>query len=831
MNSQKDASGTALDSLPFEVHASILAQLGEQMITDDVMAISELVKNSYDADASLVKIAVNTKNIVSGFDKRNRVGEISIEDNGCGMDLDTIKTGWLTISNSIKREMKQAGRLTDKARMPLGDKGVGRLSAQRLGECLTMITKQKGAPRELIVFIDWNKFRGDVTLSQIKVELRTRDISPTDTARSYTKLVIQGLKNIKDWRAIDNIDKFEANLSKIISPFDFNKSFYIQAQVDNRKMELPQVSKKLLELATVSYDISVSNKLLVIKGLYREEFFPAKPITDRLKEFISFIGPRKFEMQNTSYIEDGPHVMEFNEEIELTSLGGISLQNYCGSFEMHLYDYMLDLERWSSIKAEFANISTFETLGELKNHVKSYAGVKIFRDQFRVFPYGETDWLKFSEGSTSGGSLYVLRPNNVVGYVSLTGKNNSKLKEKTDREGFVDDDFSRFFFGVCFHAISRINKNRTFLRRQYLEYQTYIAQMRDAKTSRMPKYEEAKGRICQAADKAKSMEKIFIETRTSMASMAKDIDLTKVEIEKQKISQPDKDRIATMFEKVEGTYVRIIKMLNQVEQGMRDIENIRSSAVVLATEINRTMEQSQGIVELAGLGLTAESLTHEIYTVINNIKADGQNLRKKLKNIDALNGPIESSIDSIIARADALRKQVNHLAPGFRAVRMKKEEISIKNFFSNFFSFYENRARREGIRLNLVMNGVDFKIYVNKGMLTQVFDNLYNNAEYWLDQSYNNQLINDKSLNAEIFKSGLVVVWDNGMGIDPNIEDQIFEPFISAKGVGDGRGLGLYIVSRLLGHNDSSIRLLENRNQFGKKYKFAIDFSKSMVKE
>ena len=820
-----------VESLPFEVHASILTQLGEQMITDDVMAIAELVKNSYDADASLVKIAIDTKGKFRGLDNRVRTGEITIEDNGSGMDLGTVKSGWLTISNSMKRIMKQTGKLTDKERIPLGDKGVGRLSSQRLGECLTMTTKRRGDHQELIIFIDWNKFRGDITLSEVKVELKRHKVSPLESQRSYTKIVVQGLKNINDWKHSDNVDKFEAKLSKIISPFDFNRSFYVQARVDNRRMELPQVSKQLLELATATYNISVSGEFLVIKGLYREELFPAKPVTDRLREFISFVGLEKVRAQNTQYLEDGAHVLEYSEKIELTSLGGISLQNHCGPFEMRLYDYMLDSERWTNIKAEVSNVTSFESLSELRNHVKNYAGVKIFRDQFSIFPYGETDWLKFSVGSTSGASMYVLRPNNVVGYVTLTGKNNSKLKEKTDREGFVDDEFSRFFFGVCFHAIKRINQNRTFLRRQFIDYQKYVEELIMAQVNKLPNYEEAKAQICRTADQAKTMAETYREARASVEKIATEINITKNSIANNKINKQEQDRIAEMYNKIEEAYRRIINLLTHVESGMRKIEEIRASAIVLAAEINRTMEQSQGIVELAGLGLTAEGLTHEIYTVINNIKTDGQNLRRKLKNQGFYSISIDSSLDSIIDRADALRKQVNHLAPGFRAVRMKKEEISINNFISDLFAFYEGRAKREGIILKHIRNDKDSMIYANKGMLTQVFDNLYNNAEYWLEQSYDNNLIRDKRIYVETFKNGLIVLWDNGMGVDPNIEDQIFEPFVSNKEEGAGRGLGLYIVRRLLGINNSNIRLLETQNQFGKKYKFAIDLSKALVKE
>src|ERR1700692_1178029 len=92
----------------FGIHASIVFQLGEDLITDVVQALIELVKNSYDADADYARIVIITDRLNdfpgSKYPKAN--GYIVIEDNGIGMNEDTIQRGWLTISNSLKREMK-----------------------------------------------------------------------------------------------------------------------------------------------------------------------------------------------------------------------------------------------------------------------------------------------------------------------------------------------------------------------------------------------------------------------------------------------------------------------------------------------------------------------------------------------------------------------------------------------------------------------------------------------------------------------------------------------------------------------------------------------------
>ena len=129
------------------IDAHALVQLGEQLITDDEQALLELVKNSYDADADWAKIRVISDYIPTrekDFVPPEAVGLIEIEDNGIGMDQKAVELGWLLISLSPKRLQKALGERTKKhGRLPLGDKGLGRLGAQKLGYNIELFTKPK----------------------------------------------------------------------------------------------------------------------------------------------------------------------------------------------------------------------------------------------------------------------------------------------------------------------------------------------------------------------------------------------------------------------------------------------------------------------------------------------------------------------------------------------------------------------------------------------------------------------------------------------------------------------------------------------------------------
>ena len=154
----------------FEIDASVVYELGEKLISDEIQALVELVKNSYDADASYANVTVEAEELVGdnspNFSQSR--GYIIIEDDGTGMDWNDIERGWLTISASPKREMKAKGRTTKKGRTPLGDKGLGRLGSQRLGQRIEIWTSEEEGNVEYYVGVDLGEVRDNV-LSKVRV--------------------------------------------------------------------------------------------------------------------------------------------------------------------------------------------------------------------------------------------------------------------------------------------------------------------------------------------------------------------------------------------------------------------------------------------------------------------------------------------------------------------------------------------------------------------------------------------------------------------------------------------------------------------------------------
>ena len=154
--------------LRFRPRARLVSILGEHLISDHAVGLIELVKNSYDADATDVTVEVReTADPV-------RTG-VLIRDNGCGMNLDDIRLRWLSPAEDHKEQEKHTNRRTRLGRLPIGEKGVGRFAVHQLGRTLDMVTRSVGGA-EISVSINWDGFDGsDGYLDGIPVHVVERD--------------------------------------------------------------------------------------------------------------------------------------------------------------------------------------------------------------------------------------------------------------------------------------------------------------------------------------------------------------------------------------------------------------------------------------------------------------------------------------------------------------------------------------------------------------------------------------------------------------------------------------------------------------------------------
>jgi len=227
--------------------------------------------------------------------------------------------------------------------------------------------------------------------------------------------------------------------------------------------------------------------------------------------------------------------------------------------------------------------------------------------------------------------------------------------------------------------------------------------------------------------------------------------------------------------------------------------------------------------ETVALGLTAEALSHEIFQIADNLARRTKAAEARLTARAEMDRTVAALLESVHSSVMALRKQISYLSPALRYVREQRHQIAIPEFLAELEAFYHERFERNKIRILLDCVDQDgFRLRMNKGKLAQIIDNCMLNSEYWLTEDIKRGRIREGKITLEAQRPFLRVS-DNGRGIDPSVEAALFEPFVSAKGGGVGRGLGLFIVKQLLDSDGCQISVVPERNRSGRLFKFQLE--------
>lgn len=413
-------STNTTESVPVRVRSHILRLLGDQLVGHDRLAIFELVKNAYDADAETVSVKVDL-----------RANKIIVRDDGCGMTADDVKNRWLDIGTDSKRGLKR-GRSEKFLRVPLGEKGVGRLAVQKLGSRFRMVTRTEGAP-EILVELGWNDLIGSSDYVdgglQVQITKRAEAIDFPDDQHG-TVIEISGLTR-KEWARKDLRDLKRLVVS-LESPFQTNDSFRVSLTVPGREKDIDDVPdlKELLRRSIWVYKFELSEEGFT----WEYDFSPPKLKGLRARKDKS-PKPGLIEWSDEAYREAKAKA-ENAEEAPIfidprTVLAGI------GSIKGRLHVFY---RRDEILRLMGGDIR------QTKQWLKDQAGVRVFRDGIRVYNYGEPDddWLGLNARRINR-PTEKLGTHQLVAAIELDLLDSAGLQEKTNREGFNEDEtFSRF---------------------------------------------------------------------------------------------------------------------------------------------------------------------------------------------------------------------------------------------------------------------------------------------------------------------------------------------------------------------------------------------------
>ena len=464
-------------------------------------------------------------------------------------------------------------------------------------------------------------------------------------------------------------------------------------------------------------------------------------------------------------------------------------------------------------------------MDEYRKYLDRLAGVRVFRDGFGIRPFGleGDDWLDLRKAWTSGASWYGLRPQNVIGYVALTAAHNSQLEETTSREYFVENAYSRNFYLLMEKVIATVNGVNETLRRGYTEYWKLRAEQDSDITSQ--EVDTLFAQMRDAGAKSQDLAYEVAATHRKLEETSRRVEKITAEVVSSPLFHTDEERqAAPLLQEINQNLLDAKSILKQVQETLPRTNKLGDIADVLQPEFEYLRDQLVQFSELAGLGITAEALSHEMKIIADGLAARTTNLVTKLRANQSVDPQVLAYTEFVHTTIAGFRKQLSHLDPSLRYVREQRETILMASFFRKVQEFYKERFGRNNIHLVIEKPHKDFAILLNRGILTQVVDNLLLNSEYRLQEDLRKATIKEAEIVVRI-QEPFVEVYDTGCGVSPSVEHQLFQPFVTMKPKGTGRGLGLFISRQLLVASNCQISLLPNRNQFDRRYIFRIDFT------
>lgn len=411
----------------FKPRARLLLQLGDQLIKNESIALLELAKNAYDADASKV-------DIVMRHPESMEEGTIEIEDDGFGMTPDIVENVWLEPGSNYKQEQFAERRLTPiYQRLPIGEKGIGRFGAHKLGNLIEMTTKSANA-NEVFVRIDWTQFAEHRYLEEVPIRIIEREHPQHFVGgKTGTRIVIKGFR--KPWERGMARNVIRA-ITSITSPFETMDSFKPSFQIIDKSGWFDGIITwdKVCDYSLFQFDATISGNVLTN---FSYKFTPWNTMT-RLRG-------RNIELSDP--------IVENNLRITDDEENPVNLSQY-NIGTIRFKGYIFDLDTFI-LKMGVSDKSGF------KSYLKSNGGVRVFRDGLRVYDYGEpeNDWLSLDYRRFQQPTKAISN-NLIVGAIDLNREESSDLEEKTNREGFVTNDAYIAFKSAILHVIGLVETLR-----------------------------------------------------------------------------------------------------------------------------------------------------------------------------------------------------------------------------------------------------------------------------------------------------------------------------------------------------------------------------------
>ena len=760
--------------MSFKVTARTLLHLGAELISSDAVALYELVKNSFDAGSPTVAIDIVMRlphedwleflararslngdesaaldglkaEIAESADwsvrtpdrdsiettlKRASTPEelidalialnsISVVDTGEGMSFETLGDVYLTVgtrSRLLQREAMQRG--DEVRRRVLGEKGVGRLAAMRLGSRLCVESTTARERHWNLLEIDWEWFSHDKEILLEKVPVAPKvGRRKGEGEVSGTTVRIDGLTT--NWTKLAVEQMAAREFTRLTDPFARDARYPIRLRFNGEGVPIHRFNRTLLDHAHATLEAHLV--LDAQRGA-------------RLWGRCSYQGRTKaFELV-------GAHLLSAGQTQSL------ALFDSLGPFDMEAY--------WFNRRV----LSAVEGIGDrrvVQQLVRQWSGgLMVFRDGFRVMPYGsaDDDWLDLDRSALAAQGYKVNRAQ-VIGRVVIGSDTNPALMDQTNREGLRDSPEKRLLIALLRHAL--ISEFRRFL----------TAVDREVRAAEPIDFDDLE-------------ERVEAEERLFQANLSRLVELV-----------PRASASSDLIAKLKDASERLTGYMHQAKELAASYSAGRSE-----------------LLNLAGIGLMVEILSHEL-------NRGTQHALVTLRQTEQTHLPdrTAATLRTLEAQLETLQKRLSVLDPLSTSRRQRKEPFDLLGLVRDTVAGHDPQFARHRIQCRVVSVPEGLKrlnVRAVKGMIVQVLENLLANSTYWLKQQRLVDPLLKPVIRVEVDSlAGELRISDNGPGIDPSMQDDVFRAFVTTKPAGEGKGLGLFISREIARYHGAELHL------------------------
>ena len=835
-----------MKEVQFSVGAKAARLIGRENIADVDGALVELIKNAYDADASCVlvkfyipfpdipnkvKISLLTdilsdddlRKVMNYYDgnsgevKRKKeltqkqqdelkdilfsYNHIVIADNGCGMPAEVVSSTWMYIGTSDK----ESNYVSEKGRVKTGAKGIGRFALDKLSKKSLMLTKAAENP-VVRWCMDWEQFATARLIDEVKAEITTvetpyevlvrkvfKDSDEIIKEHDWSKGTMIVLSPIREAWSKRLFQKVNTNLNSI-NPIGSADQFDVVIMNEYYPDYAYRTEKVAIDEDDFDYRIKVEydgQEEMTVKLFRNEVDLAQKRITvekygqTAVKKVDEFWEREKFqknEYKKEDYHKEISRVIKVQSalpEDELDKIKGV------GPFKAEMYF----LRNTNSSGYDIMKRVSARKRKKLLTH---FSGIKIYRDDFKVRPYGDEgalyDWLglgsraqKSPAAPSHPSGSWRVEPYQMIGFVKIGRETNPRLEDMANREGIALTDTYYIFVSLLQKVIEEFEYDRQYI---YREYAKWIKEIEDELSDFS---ERVKQEAMRRANKEKNERENSDRKKTSEETGN----------EKEKFTEEE------MF----GTVQRLIEESEKDLNSKQILQILGSSGVILNTffhEFNAINTQFH---------IQASQIRSRINYILQGKEYTGLSAYNPYTRLDVLERNDKMTAAFLDVVMDGLKKE-----------SLAKQEISMSKLIADILRKWQLILEDKHIKINPTIfeenNINDFMSFAVVDMYI-ILNNFLLNSAWFLEQSHNpNREVSFELIEEE---NNLVLLMENNGPVLAekfrNNPDKIFEIGETSKGE-KGTGLGLWVVKETVERNNGNIGVVDRQDGFGLKISF-----------